>query len=190
MTADRSAGSRSPGAVQETAQALVSSGELAQAVKLMDRYLSEFDGDWGMWLYFGGICARLGRRDESVAAYRACARQLEGDGHFARARDALISAVRVMPRDEALKRELDRVGRLSRRPQLPLVVPRADPAQDTMLIPAIEAPRPPKARLPDPAVHLTSVIPGRKRAQPAPPPELTDPHCAIFDILDAERSRR
>ena len=80
-----------------------------KAVKLLDRFLSEFDGDWGVWLYFAGLCARLNRRDEAVAAYRACARQLEGDGHSVRARDALMSAARVAPRDASLRRDIERL---------------------------------------------------------------------------------
>jgi hypothetical protein len=43
--------------------------------------------------------------------------------------------------------------------------------------------------LPDPAVHLTAVIPGRAKRRPTPSPEMTDPYLAIFDILDAERSQ-
>ena len=194
MTVDRSAGSRSQGAIQETAQALVARGEIVEAVRLLDRYLAEFDGDWGMWLYFAGLCARLGKRDEAVAAYRACARQLEGDGHFARAKDALLSAMRLMPRDEALRREIDRVGRSSRRPQPQrerLAPPVMDPQETCLLMPAVEAPPPARRekRLPDPAVHITSVIPGRVKAKrPPPSPEVTDPYCPIFEILDAERA--
>jgi hypothetical protein len=194
MTVDRSAGSRSQGAIQETAQALVARGEIVEAVRLLDRYLAEFDGDWGMWLYFAGLCARLGKRDEAVAAYRACARQLEGDGHFARAKDALLSAMRLMPRDEALRREIDRVGRSSRRPQPQrerLAPPVMDPQETCLLMPAVEAPQPARLekRLPDPAVHLTSVIPGRvKPKRPPPSPEVTDPYCPIFEILDAARA--
>ncbi|MDP1826840.1 MAG: hypothetical protein Q8L48_26445 [Archangium sp.] len=190
MTVDRSAGPRSQGAIQETAQALVARGETVEAVRLLDRFLAEFDGDWGMWLYFAGLCARLGKRDEAVAAYRACARQLEGDGHFARAKDALLSAMRLVPRDEALRREIDRVGRSSRRPQPQrerLAPPVVDPQETCLLMPAVEAPAP--ARLPDPRVHLTSVIPGRaKSKRPPPSPEVTDPYCPIFEILDAERA--
>ena len=183
MTADRSV-SRSPSAVQETAQALVSRGELVSAVTLLDRYLSQFDGDWGMWLYFGGLCARSGRSAQAVAAYRASARQLEGDGYFARARDALMSAVRLVPRDESLKRELDRVGRLSRRPP-----PRIqDPQATCVLLPVVDPKKAvPAPRLPDPAVHLTAVIPGRK-SKPKRSAPVTDPCFAIFDILDAERA--
>ena len=170
MTADRSA-ARSQGAIQETAQALVTQGELAKAVRLLDRYLSEFDGDWGVWLYFGGLCARLGKRDEAVAAYRACARQLEGDGHFELAREALMNAVRLVPGDEALAREVALIGTPPPR--------RPDPSQETfLLLPTV-----------DPKGHLTAVIPGRVKRPPAPPPEVTDPYIAIFDILDAERAQ-
>ena len=217
MSADRSAAERSQGAVQETAQALVASGKLCAAVKLLDRYLAEFDGDWGMWLYFAGLCARLGQRDEAVAAYRACARQLEGDGHFARAREALMAAVRLVPRDEALKREVALIG-VPRKPAPPVI----DPNATCLLMPVIEvkpaapkwAPRLPDAavhltavipgrpkapavkpvpRLPDAAVHITAVIPGRREKpkrsrRPESSPELTDPHCPIFEFLDAERS--
>ncbi len=130
MTAHRSA-AHSQGAIQETAQALVARGELAEAVRLLDRYLSEFDGDWGVWLYFGGLCARLGKREQAIAAYRACARQLEGDGHFARAREALMNAVRLTPADEGLKREMAQIGKPP--------APRPDPkAQLTAVIPGRE----------------------------------------------------
>ena len=209
MSADRSAAGRSQGAVQETAQALVTSGQLGAAVKLLDRYLAEFDGDWGMWLYFAGLNARLGQRDEAVAAYRACARQLEGEGHFDRAREALMAAVRLVPRDEALQREVALLGV----PQKP-VQPVIDPNATCLLLPVI-APRPPPktaprlldaaaveekpasprsvGRLPDAAVHLTAVIPGRREKakrsrRPETSPEATDPHCPIFEFLDAERS--
>ena len=190
MSADRSAGARSQGAVQETAQALVSAGQLRAAVKLLDRYLAEFDGDWGMWLYFAGLNARLGQRDEAVAAYRACARQLEGDGHLARAREALMAAVRLVPGDEALKREVALIG-VPRKPAPPVI----DPNATCLLMPVI-APQPPPrpaSRLPDAAVHITAVIPGRREKpkrsrRPETAPEVTDPHCPIFEFLDAERS--
>lgn len=142
--------------VQEKAQALVRRGELAAAVQLLDRYLSEFDGDWGMWLYFAGLNARMAKKDAAIAAYRVCARQLESEGHFARAREALSSAVQLAPHDVVLRHELEEIGRPLRRP-----------------------------RLPDPAIHLTAVIPGRRRR---PPPDITDPHCPIFEFLDAERT--
>jgi hypothetical protein len=200
---------RTQGAIQETAQALVAGGDLRAAVELLDKYLSQFDGDWGIWLYFAGLCARLGKRPEAVSAYRACARQLEADGHLDRAREALRAAIQLMPKDVELKRELEQLGRPPSRP---------DPAQETfLLMPAItptprplanapqrkmqpQTPKPEpvpqeKPKLPPAAVHLTAVIPGRKR-RPAPPPpppppsEMTDPHCAIFDIIDAERDGR
>lgn len=182
MTTDRSA-ARSQGAIQETAQALVARGELPKAVRLLDRYLSEFDGDWGVWLYFGGLCARLGMRDEAVAAYRACARQLEADGHLERAREALMNAVRLCPRDASLKREVLQVGTPPK--------PKPDPAQQTyLLLPKVEPKPAPRPKLPDPKVHLTAVIPGRVKRRSSAPPEVTDPYIAIFDILDAERSGR
>jgi hypothetical protein len=183
MTVNRSAGPRTQGAIQETAQALVANGDPRAAAELIDRYLAKFDGDWGIWLYFGGLCARVGRRDDAVAAYRVCARQLEADGHFERARDALRSAMRLVPRDESLKREVSQIGRPLRRP---------DPAQETfLLLPSMVALPKPKPKLPDPKAHLTALIPGRgKRRKPVPvSPEITDPYCAIFDILDADRGQ-
>jgi hypothetical protein len=196
---------RTQGAIQETAQALVAGGDVRAAVGLLDTYLSQFDGDWGIWLYFAGLCARIGKRPESVAAYRACARQLEAEGHLDRARDAMRSAIQLVPTDAELKRELEQIGRPPRRP---------DPAQETfLLMPAVTPlpqsqapqrkmqlqPQPASApqekpKLPPAAVHLTAVIPGRKRrAAPPPPPapgDMTDPHCAIFDIIDAEKEGR
>ena len=196
---------RTQGAIQETAQALVAGGDLRAAVGLLDTYLSQFDGDWGIWLYFAGLCARVGRRPESVAAYRSCARQLESEGYLDRAREALRSAIQLVPTDAELKRELEQIGRPPRRP---------DPAQETfLLMPAVtpqpqsqapqrkmepQKPKPApapqeKPKLPPAAVHLTAVIPGRKRRAPPPPPvpsDRTDPHCAIFDIIDAEKEGR
>ena len=198
---------RTQGAIQETAQALVAAGEVRAAIELLDTYLSQFDGDWGIWLYFAGLCARIGKRPESVAAYRACARQLESEGYLDRARDALRSAIQLVPADAELKRELEQIGRPPRRP---------DPAQETfLLMPAVtprpqakapqrkmqpQKPRPAptpqeKPKLPPAAVHLTAVIPGRKRRTAAAPPppvpsDMTDPHCAIFDIIDAEKEGR
>lgn len=184
MTVDRAA---SQGAIQETAQALVARGDLLKAVKLLDRFLSEFDGDWGVWLYFAGLCARLNRRDEAVAAYRACARQLEGDGHYARARDALMSAARVAPRDASLRRDIERLTGRSAPAKAP--PPKRDPAQETFLVlPRVEPSLKKERRLPDPAAHLTAVIPGRVKRRASPLPEVTDPYIAIFDILDAERA--
>ena len=264
MPADTSARARAERAVQERAQALVVGGKLADAVKLLDGYLAQSDGDWGLWLYFAGLCARSGKRDEAVAAYRASARQLEGDGFFARARAALVCAVKLTPRDANLVRELERVGRLALLPReklKPRVAVPGPSAELTMLLPppppppsparnqvdpfAMLAPRgtpsvvvsslrsdpfaalspvaarpdpfalvsppvenpmaraykvtrlgrparasSPAPRPPDPARHVTSVLPGRKRTRrPAPTMEFqTDPHCAIFDILDAERA--
>ena len=61
-------------------------------------------------------------------------------------------------------------------------------------MPAVKASPPARVkkeapRLPDPAAHLTAVIPGRAKRRPTPSPELTDPYLAIFDILDAERGQ-
>ena len=87
-----------------------------------------------------------------------------------------MNAVRLVPRDQSLKREVAQIGKPPPR--------RPDPTQQTaLLLPKVE----PKA-LPDPKVHLTAVIPGRVKRRAPPSPEVTDPYIAIFDILDAERA--
>lgn len=261
MPADTSARARRERAVQERAQALVAGGALSEAVQLLDAHLARFDGDWGLWLYFAGLCSRSGRREQAVAAYRASSRQLEGDGLYARARAALVCAARLAPRDQDLKRDVERVGRLALLPEAvvaPRAVTPAPQAQQTgLLLPTLRSVakrsrvRDPFAQLPpmvepkrrspaprpdpfalvvggpsprsdpfallapapmqipqktrsgrarrlaplqaDPARHLTSVLPDRpkaKRSRRAPSlvEGQTDPHCPIFDILDAERS--
>lgn len=281
MSGDATDRSRNERAVQERAQALVASGGIVAAVKLLDGFLAQFDGDWGLWLYFAGLCARSGRKDQAVAAYCASSRQLEGEGFFARARAALVCAVKLAPRDGALAQELERVGRLALLPRekMKAVSPAPEPsAQLTMLLPPLRSPprkeprpvprsdpfvalapprssrpdpfaslppvveasvqvrralrsepfaalpsaprrdpfallapvestpshqvtrlgRPargstPAPRPPDPAMHVTSLLPGRaerkRTRRPAPVPDFqTDPYLAIFDILDAERS--
>lgn len=127
---------------QEHAQQLVARGDVRGAVTLLDRWLAEHDGDWGLWLYHAGLLARLGRRDQAVAAYCASARQLEFDGALVRAANALREAVKLAPHERRLTLELARLER---------------------------------AAAPRPVVR---------------PERSTDPHLAIFDILDAEARGR
>lgn len=103
-------------AAQESAQALAAAGKLTKAMKQLDVFLAQHDGDWGLWLYFAGLCARCGRMGQAVAAYRASARQLEADGFYARARAALVCAARLKPTDKALMQEAIRLGELARGP--------------------------------------------------------------------------
>lgn len=197
MTVDRARRER---AIQEQAQALAAGGGLEDAVRLLDRHLARFDGDWGLWLYFAGLCAKCGRRDQAVAAYRASSRQLEGDGFFARARAALVCAARLAPRDAGLKREVERVGRLALLPEASSEIvagPRPDPFALLSPLPALpQKTRSDRFRRPapvvaDPAMHVTSLLPDRPKAKRRRAPTLdsqTDPHCPIFEFLDAERS--
>jgi hypothetical protein len=179
MPADTSARARAERAVQERAQTLVVGGKLAAAVKLLDGYLAKSDGDWGLWLYFAGLCARTGQRDEAVAAYRASSRQLEGDGFYARARAALVCAVKLTPRDADLVRELERVGRLALLPREKLkprgpqpsaeLPPSPSPArvpQRSAELTMLPSPPPPPspARVPQRSAELTMMLP------PPPPP--------------------
>lgn len=94
---------------QERAQKLAAKGDVNGAAAAMDGWLSEHDGDWGCWLYLAGLLARLGRRDEAVAAYRVSARQLEEDGLLVRAVNALRAATRLRPQDTSVWDELRRL---------------------------------------------------------------------------------
>lgn len=99
--------------MQERAQALAARGDVVGATRLMDEFLSAHDGDWGSWLYLAGLHARLGRTGPAVAAYQACARQLEGEERYERARAALQHALRLTPEDESLAQEISRLEGLA-----------------------------------------------------------------------------
>jgi hypothetical protein len=187
---------RAERAAQEKAQALVAKGHLESAVRLLDGYLARFDGDWGTWLYFAGLCARLGWKEQAVAAYRASSRQLEGEGELARARDVLRTAMKVAPRDASLARDAMRLERELNPVEMTCVF---EPVACRSSAVSAEK-RPPK---PSPSVDL------RPRKGPDPfsllaeapiefrpvrleptvlaKPKRTEPHFAIFDLIDADQ---
>jgi hypothetical protein len=205
---------RSERAVQEKAQRLVARGQLETAVRLLDGFLARYDGDWGTWLYFAGLCARLGWKDQAVAAYRASSRQLEGEERFARARDALLEAMKVAPRDVSLARDAVRLERLLRPVEMTSMLDEEEDAPTCVFEPVAAdagfvrerggAPRPsPSVDLrprkgPDPfslvveapaefrpvssLMEKTAIA--KKRREPK-----TEPHFAIFDVIDAARRR-
>lgn len=218
MSVELSARDRAERSVQEQAQAMVARGRVVPAVRLLDAFLAVHDGDWGLWLYHAGLCARLGLVPQAVAAYRACARQLEGDELYARARDVLRVAARVDPADASLRLDVRRLSGLldgaqsASGPQgsdaaaqtcLMEPVPRPSPSIDlrprtgpdpfSLLAEAPVTLRPSAARRPPPAKkpaqdpkHVkTSLV--RRQARER---SVTDPHLAIFDILDAEKAAR
>lgn len=136
MSVELSPRERAERQVQEEAQALVARGQLVPAVRRLDAFLASHDGDWGLWLYTAGLYARLGLKGQAIAAYRACSRQLEDAGLYARARAALVVAAPLDPKDASLARDIQRLSR-----QLP-----QDPADQTCLLEAVSPPPEPPLR--------------------------------------------
>ncbi len=201
---------------QEKAQALVAIGRVVPAVRLLDAWLAQNDGDWGLWLYLAGLCSRLGWGDQSVAAYRACARKLEGDELIARARTVLLSASKA-PLDASLARDVQRLGRLlphdaaEQTCVLEAVLPRVDPAPRPSPWPVVrttDSRRPAEAAAVEPSVDLAprlgadpfsllaeapiSFRPSRPAVERRPVPRLPDPKHHRTSVLTpcAERSMR
>jgi hypothetical protein len=137
------------------AQALLRRGRVEDAADLVDGFLARTDAGWHLWRLCGELSQRLGRLGAAVAAFRACARQLEAAGHLDSAASVLRHALRLAPLDDQLRSEVRRLGPARRAAVLPLQTPRL----------------PPRA-------------PGRPRLE-----SVTDPHLAIFDILDAEAAQ-
>jgi hypothetical protein len=141
--------------IKERAQALVRRGRVQDAADLVDGFLARHDAGWHLWRLCGELSQRLGRLGAAVAAFRACARQLEAAGHVDAAASVLRHALRLAPLDDQLRADVRRRSRARPTPVLPLQTPRLPPRAPT---------RP----------RLESV---------------TDPHLAIFDILDAEAAQ-
>jgi hypothetical protein len=105
---------RPPLDVRRQAEALVRQGRLVDAAALVDRSLARHDGGWHLWQLCGELSQRLGRTGAAIAAFRACARQLEAAGHVSVASKVLRRALRLDPLDDTLRAEL---GRLAARPR-------------------------------------------------------------------------
>ncbi|MDX2011430.1 MAG: hypothetical protein SFW67_14610 [Myxococcaceae bacterium] len=142
-----------PHEVRRRAEALARAGRLSEAAALIDGFLARHDAGWHLWRLCAELSRRLGRTGPAVAAYRACARQLEAAGHQRPAAAVLRRALALTPHDLTLKLDVKRLStRVAPRPALPLETP----------------PLPPR----------------RPRLE-----SVTDPHLAIFDILDDEARR-
>jgi hypothetical protein len=171
------------------ADALVGAGQLRKAAALINAHLAENDAGWKLWNTLASLSRRLGRYELAVSAWRASARQLEAAEHVKHAHAALTSALRLTPADQVLRDEVSRLARLVKR------VPPGPASRPTLKVPP--APRPAAPHVP--AQKLASLPPNKR---PAPVPVrssaplrrtleiVTDPHLAIFDILDAEKQGR
>lgn len=191
--------------LKEHAEALVGAGQLRKAAALINAHLAEHDAGWKLWNTLATLSRRLGRYELAVSAWRASARQLEAAGHVKHAHAALTAALALLPSDRALHDEVSRLARLvsreapgpASRPTLRVVPPTASSRPTLKIAPA------PRPAAPRPLSNESRPAPPSKR-RPAPraarateaqslrrPLEIvTDPHLAIFDILDDEKLRR
>ena len=182
--------------LKEHAEALVGAGQLRKAAALINAHLAEYDAGWKLWNTLAGLSRRLGRYELAVAAWRASARQLEAAGHVKHAHAALESALRLTPADQSLRDEVSRLSRLVKqrapgpasRPTLRIVRARSSESRPTLKI--APPPRPAAPRAPSNAPRPTSRPAPRTSALRRPLEIVTDPHLAIFDILDDEKQRR
>lgn len=175
--------------LKEHADALVGAGQLRKAAALINAHLAENDAGWKLWNTLASLSRRLGRYELAVAAWRASARQLEAAGHVKHAHAALESALRLTPADQALGDEVSRLSRL---------VKQGDPgpaSRPTLRIVRSEAPARSSDSRPTLKIATSPSKPSRPSRRPAPrtaalrrPLEIvTDPHLAIFDIIDDEK---
>jgi hypothetical protein len=205
--------------LKEHADALVGAGQLRKAAALINAHLAENDAGWKLWNTLASLSRRLGRYELAVSAWRASARQLEAAGYVKHAQAALTSALRLTPADQALRDEVSRLSRLassaaqspSSRPTLRIVTsstPARSPSAASR--PTLKTAPPPRpAAPPGPARRSTQRPPVPKltappmTSRPAPRPSgrssaslcrqleiVTDPHLAIFDIIDDEKQSR
>ena len=187
--------------LKEHADALVGAGQLRKAAALINAHLAENDAGWKLWNTLASLSRRLGRYELAVSAWRASARQLEAAGHVKHAHAALESALRLTPADQSLRDEVSRLSRIVKRgapgpasrPTLRIVRSQA-PARSSESRPTLKiAPAPSKPSRPNsrPAPGTKARSSGRGAEALRRPLEIvTDPHLAIFDILDAEKQRR
>lgn len=101
--------------LREYAEGLAARGKLQQAAALLNEHLARHDGGWGLWNTLAQVTRRMGQRALSVAASRACARQLELAGHTEHAYRVLKDALHLTPADVALRGEVARLARLRNR---------------------------------------------------------------------------
>ena len=176
--------------LKEHADALVGAGQLRKAAALINAHLAENDAGWKLWNTLASLSRRLGRYELAVSAWRASARQLEAAGYVKHAQAALTSALRLTPADQALRDEVSRLSRLVTR------VPPSPESRPILKIAPARGPARPRA----PTAKAAPQLPDRR---PAPEPVLssaslrrrpleivTEPHLAIFDILDDEKQSR
>lgn len=176
--------------LKEHAEALVGAGQLRKAAALINAHLAEHDAGWKLWSTLASLSRRLGRYELAVSAWRASARQLEAAGHLKHAHAALESALRLTPADQSLRDEVSRLSRRIRRgppgpasrPTLRIVRSQA-PARSSESRPTLKiAPAAPRAKS-----NPTRRSAPRTSALRRPLEIVTDPHLAIFDILDDEK---
>ncbi|MDP3501523.1 MAG: hypothetical protein Q8S33_14355 [Myxococcales bacterium] len=179
--------------LKEHAEALVGAGQLRKAAALINAHLAEHDAGWKLWSTLASLSRRLGRYELAVSAWRASARQLEAAGHVKHAHAALESALRLMPTDQSLRDEVSRLSRLVKRgahgpasrPTL-RIVRSQEPRRSSESRPTLKiAPAAPRA----PSKPTRRPAPGASALR-RPLEIVTDPHLAIFDILDDEKQRR
>ncbi|MDP1914924.1 MAG: hypothetical protein Q8L14_01675 [Myxococcales bacterium] len=174
--------------LKEHAEALVGAGQLRKAAALINAHLAEHDAGWKLWSTLASLSRRLGRYELAVSAWRASARQLETSGHVKHAHAALAAALRLTPADQPLRDEVSRLSRLvsrgapgpASRPTLRIVRSQA-PARSSESRPTLKIPPSPSkpSRQPCPATSIAALR--------RPLEIVTDPHLAIFDILDDEK---
>jgi hypothetical protein len=148
--------------VKQHAERLASTGHVRAAAGFLNTHLANHDAGWGLWNSLAVLSRRIGRYELAVAAHRASARQLEEAGHLKHAYAELRAALRLAPNDHSVRHEVSRLSRMVRvSPPKLRVVPAAKSTQGE----------------PKPASTPTS---GVRRALEF----VTDPHLAIFEILD------
>jgi len=173
--------------LKDRAHALVLKGKFAQAVEVYRGLVVANARDPNIRMRHAELCRKVGQIDEAVASYLAAAQLLEREGHVARARAVLTTALQLAPGEPSLLAPLRRITDAQRQspsklkqPALSLVPP---PVPSTPGRPSL----PPAKKLP-PHASTTPARPRLRLAYSLAEEDIsetpTDPYCPLFDWID------
>jgi hypothetical protein len=84
-------------AEKDRAHALAMKGKFDDAIAIYRALLKQRERDAGLWLAIADVYRKRGKLDEAVNAFRTAATHLEAQGHVARAKAALTTALQWAP---------------------------------------------------------------------------------------------
>lgn len=82
---------------KDRAHALVLKGKFDDAIGIYRALLKQRADDAALWLQLADVCRKRGKLDDAVNAFRSAAQHLEAQGHVARAKAALTTALQWAP---------------------------------------------------------------------------------------------